>query len=89
MINIILDDSHRITSDAYQYILQEKKVIVGGDREGEEYYTVKGYYPTINSALHAYKELQIRKSDADSVKKLIEMIKKLDQMIDEILTRED
>ena len=85
MINIPLDDKYTLTSDSMNYIIEETKVIQDGDRKGETYKTVHGYYSTLESALKRFKELKIRTSDAKSIKELLEVCKEIDKKIEKIL----
>ncbi|MGY9383347.1 DUF5405 family protein [Citrobacter braakii] len=57
-IRIDINNQYVITSDRYQFILQEKKIATSGKNEGKEWLDVVGYYPTIPKlvsgfALHA------------------------------------
>lgn len=46
-IRIDINNQYVITSDRYQFILQEKKIATSGKSEGKEWLDVVGYYPTI------------------------------------------
>lgn len=46
-IHIEINNQYVITSDRYQFILQEKKTATSGKNEGKEWLDVVGYYPTI------------------------------------------
>lgn len=46
-IRIEINNQYVITSDRYQFILQEKKTATSGRNEGKEWLDVVGYYPTI------------------------------------------
>lgn len=46
-IRIEINQQYVITSDRYQFILQEKKTATSGKNEGKEWLDVVGYYPTI------------------------------------------
>jgi len=85
MVNIPLDDKYTLTSDSLNYIIEETKVRQDGDRKGETYKTVYGYYSTLESALKGFKELKIRTSDAKSIKELLEVSKETDKKIEKIL----
>ena len=85
MVNIQLVDKYTLTGDSMNYIIEETKVIQDGSKKGETYRTVYGYYGTISSALHGYKELKIRTSDAKTIKEILEVVKEMDNKIDEIL----
>ncbi|MGS4679577.1 DUF5405 family protein [Enterobacter soli] len=47
-IRIEINNQYVITSDRYQFILQEKKTATSGKNEGKEWLDVVGYYPTIS-----------------------------------------
>lgn len=47
-INIIIDNKFVITSDQFQFILQEKKIAKSGKNAGKEWLAVIGFYPTIS-----------------------------------------
>lgn len=84
-MQIKIDDKYQIGSDARQYILQECKTVLEGDRKGETYLDSVGYYNTIYSALKAYKEAQIRNSDVTTIDELMDLIKELDVKIETLL----
>lgn len=47
-IRIEINNQYVITSDRYQFILQEKRTSTSGKNEGKEWLDVVGYYPTIS-----------------------------------------
>lgn len=53
-IYIEINNQYVITSDRYQFILQEKKTATSGKNEGKEWLDVVGYYPTILSLSQAW-----------------------------------
>lgn len=46
-IRIEINHQYVITSDRYQFIVQERKTATSGKNEGKEWLDVVGYYPTI------------------------------------------
>ncbi|EIQ9659755.1 TPA: DUF5405 family protein [Salmonella enterica] len=50
-IRIEIDDKWVITSDQYQFIMNEKKVVKSGKNAGEEWLDTIGYYPKINQLI--------------------------------------
>ena len=50
-IRIEVGDKWVITSDQYQFILNEKKVAKSGKKAGEEWLDTIGYYPKINQLI--------------------------------------
>jgi hypothetical protein len=84
-MKVSIDNKHRITSDSMQYILQEKKTVRKGSKEGEEYWVNVGYYSKIYNALQGYKELQIKNSNVTTIDELMKLIKNLDNKIEQLL----
>ncbi len=50
-IRIEVGDKWVITSDQYQFILNEKKVVKSGNKAGEEWLNTIGYYQKINQLI--------------------------------------
>ncbi|MCP5613306.1 DUF5405 family protein, partial [Klebsiella pneumoniae] len=50
-LRIEIGDKWVITSDQYQFILNEKKVVKSGKKAGEEWLDTIGYYPKINQLI--------------------------------------
>ena len=84
-MKLVLDNRYQITSDTYNYILQERKTTKIDDGETKEYEVNIGYYSTITNALKGYKELQIRTSNVATVNELINLINELDKKIEKFL----
>jgi len=84
-VKLVLDNRYQITSDTYNYILQERKTTKIDDGETKEYEVNIGYYSTITNALKGYKELQIRTSNVATVNELINLINELDKKIEKFL----
>lgn len=84
-MKLVLDNRYQITSDEYNYILQERKTTKTDDGETKEYEVNIGYYSTITNALKGYKELQIRTSNVATVNELINLINELDEKIEKFL----
>ena len=80
-----IDNKYQIVSDSMQYILQEQKETVEGKNKGDKYVVNVGYYGKICKALQAYKELEIRNSDVNTVVELMELLKRLDNKIEDFL----
>lgn len=52
-INIVIDNKFVITSDQFQFILQEKKIAKSGKNVGKEWLDTVGFYPTISKLVSA------------------------------------
>ncbi|EBV3772081.1 DUF5405 family protein [Salmonella enterica subsp. enterica serovar Chester] len=73
-IRIEIGDKWIITSDQYQFILNEKKVVKSGKKAGEECLDTIGYYQKINQLISGLIHHHIQQSS----------ITALDQMASEI-----
>lgn len=88
MVDIRIDEDYKITSDEYQYILQEKKVKKNSkDKEniGETYWVSRGYHGSIESALKGYKKVKIHHSDIKNIEQLLNKIEEIDKKIESVL----
>lgn len=84
-MKIKIDDDYQVTADSRQYILQENKVVLEGEKKGNQWIVNLGYYGTITQALKGYKELRIRNSNVSTVEELLKFIKGLDEKIETLL----
>ena len=50
-LRLEVGDKWVITSDQYQFILNERKVVKSGKKAGEEWLDTIGYYPKINQLI--------------------------------------
>ncbi|EOO9425755.1 DUF5405 family protein [Escherichia coli] len=66
-IRIEVGDKWVITSDQYQFILNEKKVAKSGKKAGEEWLNTIGYYPKINQLVSGLIHHQIHCSDIAAI----------------------
>ena len=66
--NVIpINDQYRITSDRYQWMIQEKRNRTGKAEEWEP----KSYFPTLEGAVKGLGEQMVRLSGAESIEELI------------------
>ncbi len=65
-IRIEINQQYVITSDRYQFILQEKKTAITGKNEGKEWLDVVGYYPTISKLVSGLALHDLLTGDATS-----------------------
>lgn len=79
-IRIEVGDKWVITSDQYQFILNEKKVAQSGKKAGEEWLDTIGYYPKINQLISGLIHHHIQQSSIttlDAMAAEIELVGKL------------
>ncbi|HBU7768231.1 TPA: DUF5405 family protein [Klebsiella pneumoniae] len=79
-IRIEVGDKWVITSDQYQFILNEKKVVKSGNKAGEEWLDTIGYYPKINQLISGLIRHQIHGSDITAIDAMAEEIKRVGQL---------
>lgn len=72
-----------ITSDSLCITLNEKKKVQEGENKGNEYLHPVGYYGSIENCLEGLLQLKIRKSEATSLKELINEIGETNKFIRE------
>ncbi|WP_137034461.1 DUF5405 family protein [Klebsiella pneumoniae] len=66
-IRIEVGDKWVITSDQYQFILNEKKVAQSGKKAGEEWLDTIGYYPKINQLISGLIHHHIQTATINSI----------------------
>lgn len=69
-MKIHIEDNLYLESDARQYML--KRYSGKLDKEGNETYSVVGYYPDVNLAINSLIEMKIKESNATTLKELKE-----------------
>ncbi len=72
-----------ITSDSLCITLNEKKKVQEGENKGKEYLSPIGYYGSVESCMEGLLQLKIRKSEATSLKELINEIGETNKFIRE------
>lgn len=85
-MNIELEKNIRLESDETQLIL--KRMLDSFDKKGKQKYRVLGYYTTLKEALCGYSKHKVRTSNAETLRELIDEIKKLDEHIDDLVRGE-
>lgn len=78
-INIVIDNKYVITSDQFQFILQEKKVAKSGKHTGKEWLDTVGFYPTVSKLVSGLVFHSILTGEADSLAKIGEQVERIGQ----------
>lgn len=68
MTEIYLDETHRITTDEYQFILEIGRVAQKGKFAGQKVWTAEKYYPTVEFLLRGLLGAHLLKADSKSLK---------------------
>lgn len=79
-IRIEVGDKWVITSDQYQFILNEKKVAQSGKKAGEEWLDTIGYYPKINQLINGLIHHHICSSELVTLDELVSEIELIGRM---------
>ncbi|EFT5969453.1 hypothetical protein H2329_001833 [Salmonella enterica] len=79
-IRIEVGDKWVITSDQYQFILNEKKVVKSGNKVGEEWLDTIGYYPKINQLISGLIHHHIHNSAITSIEAMIAEIEHIGEL---------
>ena len=82
-IRIEVGDKWIITSDQYQFILNEKKVVKTGNKAGEEWLDTIGYYPKINQLISGLVHHQIQTTTINSLSEMAAEIERLSFICEE------
>lgn len=69
-IHIQVGEKWVITSDQYQFILQEKKIAKTGKMAGKEWLDTIGYYPKISQLVSGLIHHHIHTSVVDSIEEM-------------------
>ncbi len=76
-IRIEVGDKWVVTSDQYQFILNEKKVVKSGKKAGEEWLDTIGYYPKINQLISGLIHHHIQ---TETINSLVEMAAEIERV---------
>ncbi|HDS6530745.1 TPA: DUF5405 family protein [Klebsiella aerogenes] len=79
-IRIEVGDKWVITSDQYQFILNEKKVVKSGKKAGEEWLDTIGYYPKINQLISGLIHHHIQHSSIATLESMAAEIERIGEM---------
>ncbi|EHG5810303.1 hypothetical protein J4M08_004395 [Salmonella enterica subsp. enterica serovar Nottingham] len=82
-LRIEIGDKWVITSDQYQFILNEKKVVKSGKNAGEEWLDTVGYYPKINQLISGLIHHHINISAITSLKAMAAEIDRIGELCNE------
>ena len=76
-MKIDIGDKYVLTSDQFQYVIREKKIIKEGARAGEESLSLVGYFPKLSQAISALINLDVRMSDVKSLQDMHNHIERI------------
>lgn len=78
-IHIVVGDRFVVTSDQYQFILQEKKTAKSGKSAGKEWLDTVGFYPTISKLISGLVFHGILTGEATSFAEIGEQVERIGQ----------
>lgn len=76
-IYIVIDDKFVITSDQFQFILQEKKIAKSGKNAGKEWLSTVGYYPKLSQLVSGLFHHSILTGDATAFESLAVQVERV------------
>lgn len=76
-INIVIGDKWVVTSDKFQFILNEKKIVKSGKNAGEECLDTIGYYPKISQLISGLIHHHIQQSTVTTLEEMAAEIERL------------
>lgn len=79
-IRIEVSNKWVITSDQYQFILNEKKVVKSGKKAGEEWLDTIGCYPKINQLISGLIHHHIQQSSITTLDAMASEIERIGEM---------
>lgn len=82
-IHIEICNKWVVTSDQYQFILNEKKVVKSGEKAGEEWLDTVGYYQKINQLISGLIHHHIHNSDITSLEAMATEIDRIGELCNE------
>lgn len=85
-IKIVIDNKLLITSDQFQFILQEKKIAKSGKNAGKEWLDTIGFYPTISKLVSGLVLHNVLTGEARQFTELNKQIEQLGQKCLEAFT---
>ena len=83
-MNIDLVEDYVLTSDRYNFILNQRQVIEKGDNEGQEHLVIVGFYPTIVGVLKGLVSKKLKASRARTAETLLKEHTELTERIEAI-----
>lgn len=74
-MTIILSEKYKLTSDARNIMLEEKKIVKAGENKGQENWENVGYYPNLQWAVNAIVRRGIQTTEVEGIQNIINCIK--------------
>lgn len=85
-IKIDIGQRYIVTSDQFQFILQEKKVAKSGKNAGKEWLDAVGYYPTISKLVSGLVLHNVLTGEARQFSELEKQVEQIGQKCQEAFT---
>ena len=83
-MNIPITDTFRLSTDAYNFIIQEEVTVKSGKTKGEKHWVSHGYYNTIDNAMRGLCRRFMLDSEANSLDELKTLISKLSGLVEDV-----
>ncbi|MPW26244.1 hypothetical protein GC105_10635 [Alkalibaculum sp. M08DMB] len=86
-MELVLSDKYQISTDQFNYILQEKSVVKDGNNAGQEYTKNIGYYGKLEQALKVVLDLKIKDVDKANIKQLHDHLALINDVMKDMVKR--
>lgn len=83
MLRIPIGKDWVVTSDAHQFILNQKKLVKTGSKKGEIWLDAVGYYPTVTQLVSGLVHHHVRDSTVTSIASLAAEIERIGKLCQE------
>lgn len=74
MLRISVGNKWVITSDRYQFILNERKIVLSGEKKGQAYLEAVGYYSKIDQLVSGLVHFDVRTAEIKSISSLVDKV---------------
>lgn len=85
-MKIAINKEYIIYSDEFQYILRKCNTVKSGERKGKIRYMNVGYFNTIQQAIKAWADRDLRLSDCRNIDDVISHLKSQEVLIKKMFT---
>lgn len=85
-MEIQLNDKYKLQSDNLQYKLMKKTTVKSGEDKGKEKWVNEGlYYTSLKGAFNGYLDYQLKRSDCQGLKEVMEKVEEIKAEINDVL----
>ena len=83
-MNVQINETWRIVSDPYNFILQQSRIGTGRKNEGEVIWSTIGFFSSVQHALNRLLKEEMLQSEAESLSELKGLVRDVQTTIDTV-----